>query len=92
MSHPTKTEGHPIPGAEAMGFSEATDKAEPVTGHLDGSVNRPSQDQLNETVSPKAQDAARSRPLFAPDDAPITGRLDEAVEEQVSVEEGKGRR
>lgn len=86
-------EGQPMPGAEAMGFSEATgegpgvvrtstaarDEVEPVTGHLDESVSRPGQDQLNQTVSLEALDTARSRPLFAPDDAPITGRLDEAV-------------
>jgi len=92
MKHDTKTEGHPIPGAEAMGFSEAADEVEPVTGHLDGSVSRPSHDQLNRTVSPEALDTARSRPLFAPEDRPITGRLDEAGEDRVSVEEEKGRR
>ncbi|HSK78354.1 MAG TPA: hypothetical protein VLQ45_18015 [Thermoanaerobaculia bacterium] len=101
MSHDTKDphrtgtgeEGHPIPGAEAMGFSEATgegpgvvrtstavrDEVEPVTGHLDDSVSRPSHDHLNRTVSPEALDAARSHPLFAPDDRPITGHLDEAA-------------
>lgn len=98
-------EGHPMPGAEAMGFSEATgegpgvvhtstavrDEVEPVTGHLDDSVSRPSHDHLNRTVSPEALEAARSRPLFAPDDRPITGHLDEAVEDRVN-EEQKGRR
>jgi hypothetical protein len=86
-------EGQPMPGAEAMGFSEATgegpgvvhtstavrDEVEPVTGNLDDSVSRPSHGQLNRTVSPEALDAARSGPLFAPDDRPITGHLDEAA-------------
>lgn len=112
MSHHTDDpnrpaqEGHPMPGAEAMGFSEATgdgpavvrtsnavrDEVEPVTGHLDESVNRPSRDHLNRTVSPEALDAAKSRPLFAPDDRPITGHLDEAVDERVSGTEEKGRK
>lgn len=112
MSHDTKDphrtgqEGKPIPGAEAMGFSQAAgegpgvvrtstavrDEAEPVTGHLDDSVNRPSHDHLNRTVSPEALEGARSHPLFAPDDPPITGRLDEAVEGRVSGKEETGRK
>ena len=99
MSHHTDDpnrpaqEGHPMPGAEAMGFSETPgegpgvvptsasvrNEVEPVTGHLDDSVSRPSHDQLNRTVSQGALDTARSRPLFAPDDRPITGHLDEAA-------------
>lgn len=112
MSHDTKDpqrpgqEGKPIPGAEAMGFSEATgegpgvvrtstavrDEVEPVTGHLDESVNRPSHGHLNRTVSPEALDAAKSHPLFAPDDRPVTGHLDEAVDDRVSGKEEKGRK
>lgn len=84
-------EGQPMPGAEAMGFTAATEEgpgvvstsaavraeAEPVTGHLDESVSRPSHDHVNRTVGAEVLEEARSHPLFAPDERPITGHLDE---------------
>lgn len=93
-------EGQPMPGAEVMGFTAATeegpgvvrtsgslrDEVEPITGHLDESVNRPSHDSINETVGSGFLEAARAHPLFSQEERPITGRLDEA-----GLESGAGR-
>jgi hypothetical protein len=93
-------EGQPVPGAEVMGFTATPDEGpgvvrtsatvrnevEPVTGHLDDSVNRPGHDSINETVGAAFLEAARAHPLFTQEDRPITGRLDEA-----GLETGAGR-
>lgn len=93
-------EGQPVPGAEVMGFTAATeegpgavrtseplrDEVEPVTGHLDESVNRPGHDSINKTVGATFLEAARAHPLFSQNDRPITGKLDEA-----GLESGAGR-
>lgn len=84
---PLGPEGRPMAGAETVGLADTGVKEGPAvvrtseiaTGRLDEGVHRPDSGALNETVSPDALAAAASRPLFAPDERPITGRLDEGL-------------
>lgn len=84
---PLGPEGQPMAGAEAVGLTDARVKEGPAvvrtseiaTGRLDEGVHRPDSGALNETVGSDALSAAAARPLFAPDERPITGHLDEGL-------------
>jgi PRC-barrel domain len=87
---PLGPEGQPMAGAETVGLADTGVKegpgvvrtsaeAEPITGRLDESADRPARDVTNQTVGSDALSAAASGPLFSRDDRPITGRLDEGI-------------
>lgn len=87
---PIGPEGQPMAGAETVGLADTGVKegpgvvrtsaeAEPITGRLDESADRPARDVTNQTVGQDALSAAASGPLFAREERPITGRLDEGI-------------